>query len=344
MKFRKLLLLFLVFVPVTFGVVWGILKKRATPEPVGTAYYVDTVWPELQNGVGFGQVSGLDVDREGNVWVLHRADRVWQGETLELNFITRPVVLVLEEWTGNVLRQWGQNTFVMPHSLTLDAVGNVWITDVGLHQVLKFDLVGNLLVTFGEQGVAGDDSAHFNMPTDVAIAPDGSFYVSDGYGNNRIMHFSATGELLHEWGSAGSAPGQFNLPHSIALDSEGRVYVADRGNSRLQIFTATGEWLATWDRDTLGRPWAVRIGADGFVYVVDGGDQQDFWPDRARILKLDSEGTILAAFGSHGDKEGQFIWPHTIAVSKTGTIYVGDVRRAMGVQRFSTEPPVEYSP
>ena len=181
------------------------------------------------------------------------------------------------------------------------------------------------------------------MPTDVAFAGDGSFFVSDGYGNNRIMHFSAEGTFIRQWGDQGAAPGQFNLPHSLAVDAEGRVYVADRGNSRLQIFTPEGEWFATWESSVLGRPWAVRIGEDGFVYVVDGGEQQEFWPDRARILKLDRDGDLVAAFGSHGSEAGQFIWPHTIAVAPDSVIYVGDVRRLMGVQRFSQDPPPENS-
>ncbi|GAB4580340.1 MAG: peptidyl-alpha-hydroxyglycine alpha-amidating lyase family protein [Anaerolineales bacterium] len=344
MRLRKIVLMVVAFTIISLGILWGILKEQATPEPFGEPYYLDDTWPELQRGVAFGQVSGVDVDHEGNVWVLHRADRVWHGETLSLDEISSPVVLVLKAETGEVLQQWGRNTFVMPHSLTIDPQGNVWITDVGLHQVLKLDPSGTLLATFGEAGIPGDDVSHFNMPTDVAFAQDGSFFVSDGYGNHRILHFSAEGIFLNQWGEQGTAPGQFEVPHSLAVDSEGRVYVADRGNRRLQIFTETGEFLAVWENDQLGRPWAVHVSEDGFIYVVDGGDQQEFWPDRARILKLDMNGEIISAFGSHGSGPGQFIWPHTIAVSQEGIIYVGDVRRAMGIQRFWIIAPPEPSP
>jgi peptidylamidoglycolate lyase len=183
--------------------------------------------------------------------------------------------------------------------------------------------------------VPGDDTTHFNMPTDVAVAPDGSIYVSDGYGNNRIIKFSPEGHFLAEWGSQGTEPGQFDLPHSLALDAQGHVYVADRGNARLQIFDETGQFITAWQGDHLGRPWAVRIGPDGSVYVVDGGDQPVWFPDRARILKLDAAGNLLASFGSYGQEPGQFTWPHAIALAPDETLYIGEVSTGMRVQKFS---------
>jgi hypothetical protein len=78
----------------------------------------------------------------------------------------------------------------------------------------------------------------------------------------------------------------------------------------------------------------VRVGADGAVYVVDGGDQPQFFPDRARLLKLDAAGNVLASFGAFGDAPGQFIWPHTLALGPGGALYVGEVSTGMRVQKF----------
>jgi peptidylamidoglycolate lyase len=311
------------------------LKILATPGPTGQPYQLVPDWPQLPAAMRLGQVSGVGVNSQGQVFVFHRADRVWQGENFGLDKIPSPTVAVLDGESGSLISEWGANTFVIPHSLTVDQDDNLWLTDVGLHQVFKFDPEGHLLLVLGEPGVPGNDKTHFNMPTDVAIAPDGSFYVSDGYGNARVIHFSASGEFLHQWGTAGDAPGQFAVPHGLALDAQGQVYVADRGNARLQIFTAEGEWVATWSRGEIGRPWAVRIGPDGVVYVVDGGDQREFWPDRGRILKLDDTGNVLAAFGSYGDEPGQFIWPHTLALAADGSLYIGEVATGMRVQKFS---------
>jgi peptidylamidoglycolate lyase len=241
---------------------------------------------------------------------------------------------VLESATGKLLNQWGADMFVLPHCLTIDHEDNVWLTDVGLHQVFKFDPAGQRLLTLGERGVPGDDSTHFNQPTDVAVAPDGTFYVSDGYGNSRIVKFSPEGKFLLQWGSKGTAPGEFDLPHSLALDTTGQVYVADRGNARLQIFDGTGHFVAEWKGKQLGRPWAVRIDTANNVYLVDGGDQPILLPDRARILKLDGAGQVLASFGAYGRQSGEFIWPHAIALGQGGELYVGEVSTGMRVQKF----------
>jgi peptidylamidoglycolate lyase len=285
--------------------------------------------------VKLGQVSGVDLDSEGNVFVFHRGEWAWQGEEPALLYIPTPTVLVLDGETGELVRQWGAATFVLPHGLTIDHTDHVWLTDVGLHQVFKFDLSGKLVMALGEPGVPGDDETHFNMPTDVAVAPDGSFYVSDGYRNSRIIKFSPDGRFLAEWGSQGAGPGQFDVPHSLALDGQGRLYVADRGNARLQIFDGAGQFLEEWQGSFLGRPWAVRIGPDGSIYVVDGGDQPVLLPDRARILKFDARGNLLASFGSYGREPGQFTWPHALALGPDGALYVAEVSIGMRVQKFS---------
>jgi peptidylamidoglycolate lyase len=335
MKPYRHIVIVLIFLAIGFGLTWAVAKYIATPQPSGEAYRVVPGWPSLPEGIVLGQVAGVGVDSRGDVFVFHRAERVWEGEELTLDLIHSPTVLVLDDETGNLLESWGADMFVMPHGLTIDGEDNLWLTDVGLHQVFKFNHTGNLLLVLGERGVPGEDSTHFNMPTDVAIAPDGSFYVSDGYVNSRITKFSPDGEYITSWGNKGTAPGEFDVPHSIALDSQGHIYVADRGNARLQIFDEAGQFITEWRGRSLGRPWAVRISASGDVFIVDGGDQAEFWPDRARILKLDSEGKILASFGSYGGAPGQFIWPHTIALGPDGALYIGEVATGMRIQKFT---------
>jgi peptidylamidoglycolate lyase len=222
----------------------------------------------------------------------------------------------------------------MPLGLSVDHQGNVWVTDVALHQVFKLDPEGRQLLTLGQRGVPGSDRTHFDRPTDVAQGPNGSIYVSDGYRNTRVIEFGPAGEFVREWGQPGSGPGQFNVPHGIAVDTAGRVYVADRGNARIQVFDSTGRSLAVWRGASLGRPWAIRVGPDGFIYVVDGGDQPEHGPDRARVLKLSPTGEIVAAFGAFGNYDGQFVWPHCLAVASDGSVYVGDVATGRRIQKF----------
>lgn len=323
---------------INFVIAWLLLQGFKHPSTSGERYGVVIGWPQTATTLQLGQVSGVGVDTQGQVYLFHRGARNWQGEPLGLEPIQSPTITVVDAKDGRLIRQWGSHFFVIPHSLTVarDSAGEeyLWLTDVGLHQVFQFDMAGNLLLTLGERGVAGADESHFNQPTDVAIAADGSIFVSDGYGNNRIVHFAASGQFLQAWGKPGSEPGEFDLPHSIAIDRAGKVYVADRGNSRLQIFDQQGNLLTIWLRDQVGRPWSVRIDSAGNIYVVDGGDQRTYLPDRARILKFDTNGLLLASFGAYGSEPGGFIWPHTIAVDAAGSLYVGEVATGKRVQKF----------
>ena len=221
-----------------------------------------------------------------------------------------------------------------PHGLRVDQHDNIWVTDIELQQVLKFNHNGQLLMAVGEAGVAGLGGKHFNEPTDVAVAPDGSFYVSDGEGNSRVAKFSANGEFLFDWGQKGDQPGEFNTPHGIAMDGEGRIYVADRGNSRIQVFRGDGTFLYLWESPKLGRPWALSFGPDGRLYVVDGGDLNPWPPDHSHILKLDIDGNILETWSSYGNYDGQLFWGHDIALGRDGTVYVGDIQ-GRRVQKFA---------
>jgi peptidylamidoglycolate lyase len=307
---------------------WPLVKGRS-------AYTVISAWPRLADGLVLGQVTGIDVDTQGRVFVFARGEKVWDSEPIDPTIIASPTVYIFDAQSGELLNFWGENRFIMPHGLTIDHEDNVWLTDVGLHQVHKFDTEGNLLLTLGEVGVSGSDDAHFDRPTDVAVRDDGSFYVSDGYVNSRIVRFEANGRYLLEWGSPGEAVGEFDVPHSLAVDTTNHVYVADRGNARIQIFDENGRFLTSWqDRWRIGRPWAVRVDDDGFVYVVDGGDQNNWLPDRARIFKVTPEGEIVDRFGTYGSQPGNFIWPHAIAIGSDGALYVAEVGSGQRVQKF----------
>jgi peptidylamidoglycolate lyase len=179
--FLRYLIVGLLILAMAFGVIWVIAKYRASPAAFGEAYRLVPNWPRLPAGLTLGQVSGVNVDSSGDAYVFHRAERFGGGEEIGLESIVSPTVLVLDGETAEVIDQWGAGAFVMPHGLTIDDQDNLWLTDVGLHQIFKLDSAGHLLLKVGEPGISGDDAAHFNMPTDVAIASNGTFYVSDGY-------------------------------------------------------------------------------------------------------------------------------------------------------------------
>ena len=139
------------------------------------------------------------------------------------------------------------------------------------------------------------------------------------------MRFDAAGHFLSQWGAPGSGPGEFDLPHGVALDRAGRVYVVDRGNSRVQLFDSTGQFLAQWKGAEIGRPFGIAVSPDGDVYTVDGGDLPRTPPDRSGVTHLAADGRVLERFGRYGNEDGQFRIAHDVAVGRDGAIYVVDI-------------------
>jgi len=271
-------------------------------------------WPRLPSGFEISQVSGAAIDNFGNVFVLHRTEKVDRTMT---QLITTVTVLKLDSETGDLLDSWGADKFVRPHGITVDRENNVWLTDTNLHQAFKFSNDGRLLLSIGEKATLGNDATHFGAPSDIAVTTDGSFYVSDGYDNSRVAHFSADGTFIKEWGTKGTKLGQFVVPHGIALDSKGLVYVAYRENQRLQVFDDSGALINVWPKSgRIGRITDVVITPKDFIYVSIGGESEQ---TGVRILnpKLQEVGMFVA---------GPDVVAHQIAVSEDNTIYLADLR------------------
>ncbi|QNA42934.1 peptidyl-alpha-hydroxyglycine alpha-amidating lyase family protein [Lacibacter sediminis] len=287
-------------------------------------------WPQLPAGYSFGQPTGISIDSKQHIFVFHRAGRKWTTPFPEA-FIDKNTILELDAETGTIINEWGANQFIMPHGLTVDKDDNIWVTDVGLHQILKFSHDGQLLMKLGIAKTPGNDSLHFNLPTDVTVANDGSFYVSDGYGNSRVVKFSASGNYLLEWGSKGSDEGEFDIPHGITLDKEENVYVADRQNNRIQVFDKTGKFLRVLkNRDSVPQLPSVTIDSAQELYAIDFDYNltTDMGNKGSKVFQYDSSGNINFQFGSSGENKRTASWYHDIAVDNNGNIYVGDIRAA----------------
>jgi peptidylamidoglycolate lyase len=309
---------------------FGSVSPSAT-QSLSPKYTVVHGWPQIPVGRILGQATGVDIDSAGNVYVFHRAGRAWSVDPT-LPLIAQSTIDVFESQSGKHVRSMGANLFLMPHGLTIDHDDNIWVTDVLLHQVFKFNAKGELLLKLGEARISGNDRGHFNLPTDVAVPPDGSFYVSDGYGNSRVVKFNAKGEYQFEWGSKGKSPGEFDLPHAIDIDTEGRVYVADRSNARIQVFDAAGKFITQWQSTALGRPYSIAVSGKRAV-VVDGGDQPTEGLDRSGAAVVDLNGRILTKFGQFGNYDGQFRLAHDVAIGSDGSVFVVDAW-GQRVQKF----------
>ncbi len=297
-------------------------------------------WPNLPDGFKLGNPTGISIDTDQNIFIFHRADRDWPLiGPMPQTYISSKTILMLDRESGKILNSWGDSMFIMPHGLTVDGDDNIWITDAGLHQVFKFSHEGKLLMKLGEAKISGNDSNHFNRPTDVAIAKDGSFYVSDGYGNSRVVKFSPAGKYLLEWGTKGNKPGQFNIPHAITLDEKGNVYVADRENYRVQVFDSTGKFITQWTNKNFGRICSIiydKVNKE-FIAVDDAVSWFSLKHNGSNIFIIDSAGNILSQFGRIGLYDGPKCWYHDVAVDNLGNIYVEDIL-GNSIQKFKKIP------
>jgi DNA-binding beta-propeller fold protein YncE len=277
--------------------------------PTEPSYRLVRGVPQVPPGMKLGAVSGIATDAAGNLLIIHRGD-------------PQKPILVFDQG-GKLVRSFGADLFSSTHGLRIDPDGNVWTTDNANHTVIQFSPDGKVLMTLGERNVPGEDEKHFNRPTDIAFAKNGDFYVSDGYGNSRVVKFDKSGKFLRAWGKKGSGEGEFNLPHAVRLDSEEKVYVADRENKRIQVFDRDGRFVRQFARGVA--PYGLFITPDDSVFVADGVAH--------KVLKMTREGKVLFEWGGGGREQGKFLMPHGLTVGADGAVYVAEVTGAR-VQKF----------
>jgi DNA-binding beta-propeller fold protein YncE len=238
--------------------------------------------------------------------------------------------------------------FKRAHGATIGADDTIFLTDDGDHTVRKCTLDGKILLTIGVPGSCSNYQCGepFNRCTHVAFSPKGEIYVSDGYGNSRVHKYSPDGKLLLSWGESGSDPGQFNIVHNVVTDRDGWVYVADRENNRVQVFDGSGKYETQWNN--MHRPCALYMDVtknDPICFVGELGPGLGVNKDAPnlgnRVDIYDKTGKRLARLGDihAGEKPGQFIAPHGIAIDSRGDIYVGEVSWTIMGQHL--KPPRE---
>ena len=265
---------------------------------------------QLPAGVTMGAPSGVAVTKQGHLLVFNRG----------------PFPLLEFDKDGAFVRSMGEGRYVRPHGFRLDPQGNMWMTDVNGHTVTKMSPHGDVLLTLGVKGQAGDwneaaNSRLLNEPTDLAFGAAGELFVLQGHGRGepRVLKFDKSGKLTKSWGGMGTGSGQFDTSHSIIVDAKGLVYVADRQNRRVQIFDGDGKYLKEWKY--AGLPCGLYIGPGQQMYLVSGFAGQ--------ILKLDANGKAVAATGQPGKQLGEFGEAHYMTMGPQGEIYVADTVNAV---------------
>lgn len=258
---------------------------------VGSGKYTYEViqdWARLPAGMSFGNVSSVATDSQDRVYAYHRAE---------------PPVVVFDR-DGNYLSAWGYAEYANPHGILI-ANDIVYLTDREANIAMKCTLDGERLLTIGEVGAYSDTGCEvagevcpraagpFNFLTEMAPAPNGDLYVSDGYRNARVHRFSAAGQLISSWGQPGKGgPNEFHLPHSLIAGQDGRIYLCDRENSRVQVFSPEGEYLTMWT--DMQRPLDISQDGEGVFYTSERPENGK--PPQISIL--DGEGQVLERFPS----------------------------------------------
>jgi DNA-binding beta-propeller fold protein YncE len=228
-----------------------------------------------------------------------------------------------------------------PDNLAVDLRGDVYVADRDNNRIEKFTSSGRYLAAFGRNGgdgTAGLGPGEFNHPRGVTTDGLGDLFVADS-ASNRIEKFGPDGRFQARFGrnggdgSAGRARGEFNDPRGLATDPAGNLYVADHGNNRVQKLDSDGRFLAVWGRNggegssgrgaaQFTRPRGVAVDSTGHLFVADKNNNrvQEFGPDGQFMRMWGRNG----GDGSAGLGNGEFNTPYSIAVDRSGQVYVAD--------------------
>jgi DNA-binding beta-propeller fold protein YncE len=293
---------------------------------------------KLPTDVFMGEAAGVAQNSKGHMFVFTRS-----GETQLFEF----------DQEGNYVREISPRNyaFAFAHTVRVDPQDNVWAVDEGTNMIVKFNPAGKEVMTMGRrpESAEGDTPGGFNFhpvlpgdtqrpaqpysfsrETDVAWDAAGDIFVSDGYGNARVVKYDKDGRFVKAIGSAvkGKEPGQFSTPHTIATDAKGNVYVGDRGNNRIQVFDNDLVLRAVWTG--VGAPWAICItpGPKQYLYSSDAVGP---------VYKLDLEGHVLGKFGAAGKQMKQFGWIHEMNCTSENELLVGELLN-WRVQKLSLHP------
>jgi DNA-binding beta-propeller fold protein YncE len=257
-----------------------------------------------------------------------------------VDFLWENCIVVIDR-NGNIIETWKQWDKMLrrPHSVYIspyDPQKNVWVVDDYRHAIFKFTNDGKtLLQTIGVPNEHASDDKHFYRPTFMAWQPDGSFYVSDGYANTRVVKFDKDGKFLMTWGQPGNQPnetrpGYMNTVHGVTVDPATRqVYVNDRNNRRIQVFDENGKFLRMFSVAAGANLHFVHIDADRRLWVFDNVSQ--------KLAQYDLEGHLIYAWGSLGSFPGALWGVHGISVDQEQNLYLAAVGRG-GVQKFRPRP------
>jgi hypothetical protein len=294
-------------------------------------------WGQVPGHIHWFETHGVAVDKAGLVYIKHRAG----GEKAKSAEMAQDTIVVFDP-DGKFVRSFGKQYHGGGHGIDIrEENGQEFLylsCMMPVNLFVKTDLKGEVVWIKERKDLAqchkyDDPKARFS-PTNIAFAPDGGFYVADGYGSNYVHQYDKDANWVRTWGGTGKAPGQFQTPHGIWLDDrKGRapsIVVADRANARLQYFGLDGKPL----RVVEGVSFPAHFDIRGDVLLVPDLHARVTLMDRDNQvithLGYDPEWTkkVLDGFKMRGKPEtwenGRFIHPHDACFDHDGNIFVAE--------------------
>jgi DNA-binding beta-propeller fold protein YncE len=286
-------------------------KSMETSKAPELTFHVVQDFLKIPSDMIMAEAVGVAINSKGHIFILNR------GNHPLLEFTTE----------GDFVSSFGEGSpiFHIPHSIRFDAQDNLWYVNSGDNLVVKFDSKRRVQQALGrreepwvylthgiERAIPGP--ASFYQPTDTVVGPDGSTYITDGYGNSRVVKFTPEGNLVKYWGDRGTRPGQFNTPHNIVMDANSNLYVADRQNSRVQVFDTDGNFKQEWKVGALAWSLCITPPPNQVIFVGSVG----------KVFKYDLSGKLLGEFGKLGRLPGWFDSIHALACPDEKTLFLAE--------------------
>jgi hypothetical protein len=326
------------------------LAQQSVPE---IAFDSVPDYPNLPQGMNFGEVPGVAVNSKGHVYVFTRSNSAGGPA-----YAPTAAQLLEFDQNGNYVGEIGKGLYAwsFAHSVRIDRDDNIWAIDKGSDMIVKFNPAGRVLWVFGRRKESADEDTKpwehvnpplppiegsFRQPTDVAWDSAGNIYITDGYINSRVAKYDKNGEWVKSWGEKGKGPGQFSTPHAIAIDHNNNIYVGDRANRRIQVFDTEGNFKrmfsidvppapgthATYGNTPTGERLAQVIGAPNSLCIPPGNAEVMFVGESTfpgRIFKVALDGKVLGVIGRSGRNIKQFSGAHALACPSEREIYAAE--------------------
>jgi hypothetical protein len=315
-------------------------SKPAVIGPEGHRYEVHQDYMQIPSHIRWQDTHGVAVDAAGLIYVKHRTMTADEQDSV-----------VVFDHSGQFVRSFGKEFHGGGHGIDIrreDGEEFLYLCDNKGH-IAKTTLTGELVWKQAAPSIAPYENAkpfelktpgkygkgHLFSPTNIAFAPDGGFWVGDGYGSHYVIKYNKDAKAVSHFGGQGDGPGQLNTPHGLWWDDrpgrEPALVVADRANARLQYFSAEGQHLSFFD-DML---FPADIDIRGDVMLV-----ADL---HSRVTLLDATNNVIAHLGHnpawlkqvlannfamrrHPERweSGKFVHPHDACFDHAGNIYLAE--------------------